>query len=186
MKILAICKTFRGHEFVCAMLASIKGHCAGILMVNSDIGWSGGTGNTVVEHIKEHYIPHMLSNHIPLVMHDFNSADQDAQYVQGLHVARDLWPDAEMYLIVDTDEVWTDADLAGAIAFMESNPQYDAYSCEMHTYIKSPFYRVDPPEPEPGADHARAPAAGWSGGHRRRRTACQEIGSGVDPRACLI
>ena len=49
--------------------------------------------------------------------------------------------------IIDSDELWDSENYLKAISFLEQNPGLSAYRAQMYTYLKSPFYRVDPPEP---------------------------------------
>ncbi len=147
MKLVAIYKTWDGGEFVDASLASVYSHVDSIVMVHSDISWLGEYGNSVKELAvrwcqqfdtagKVHHLDVSLSN-------------QEAQYAAGIdYIQRhDL---GQIYMVVDADEVWEDAYIENAKRQIFDRP-CAAYRCNMHTYLKTPFYQIDPPFGSPTA-----------------------------------
>lgn len=142
MRIVALYKTWDGGEFVDASLASIYDHCEAIVMVHSDVSWLGEHGNTVKplalawceQHDRRGKVHHL----------DVSLNSQDAQYLAGLdYIARHKLPH-DAILAIDADEVWEDQYLERAKQQMTDQP-FIAYRSNMHTYVKTPFYRVHPP-----------------------------------------
>ncbi len=75
-------------------------------------------------------------------------------------------------MLVDSDEVWDAVDLRRAIAAIEGNPGVNVFRCQMHTYLRSPFFRVEPPEPHKPVVFVRRAAslAGVRGNRTRGRS----------------
>jgi hypothetical protein len=141
MRITAICKTFRGHEFVVPMIRSIYDHVGQILFVHSDLGWDGETGNTVKPVVSDWC--HRNDKASKVVSVDFDSKDQTQQYLFASEYANEEFkPDIHMY--IDTDEVWDVAQLTKAIALIEQNPGHSAYTVNMWSHLKSPFFVIRP------------------------------------------
>lgn len=138
MKIVAITKTFRGEEFALASLEAIYPYVSKVVYVHSNESWAGRTGNTVIHEISKHPDPERKIEHIKL-----NSRDQAAQYQAGYECAEAHY-DYDYLMMVDTDEVWARADLEKAIQHLRSNQTAKAFTCNMWSYIKSPFFRVTP------------------------------------------
>lgn len=145
MKLVALYKTFDGGEFVDASLASIYEHVSSIVMVHSDVSWLGERGNTVrsaalawcTENDKDGKVHHL----------DVELASQEAQYAAGIeYIERHKLGDVIM--VVDADEVWEDQYIENAKRQIREQPS-PAYRSAMHTYLRSPFYRVDPPYGSP-------------------------------------
>lgn len=142
MQIIALYKTWDGGEFVDASLASIYDHVEAIVMVHSDISWLGEYGNTVKPLALEWCNEHDKAGKVHHV--DVSLTSQEAQYAAGLeYIHRHKLP-YEAILAVDADEVWEDQYLERAKRQMRNNPA-PAYRSNMHTYLKTPFYRVHPP-----------------------------------------
>lgn len=142
MRLIALYKTWDGGEFVDASLAAVYHHCDAIAMVHSDVSWLGEHGNTVkplaVEWC-EKYDREGKVHHI-----DVSLTSQEAQYAAGLdYIANHKLPH-DAILAIDADEVWEDQYLERACQQMTDNP-FVAYRSNMHTYLKTPFYRVHPP-----------------------------------------
>jgi hypothetical protein len=55
--------------------------------------------------------------------------------------------DCDYVQLIDSDELWDDLNYIKAIEFLKQNIGYKAYKTYMYTYIKSPFFRIDPIEP---------------------------------------
>jgi hypothetical protein len=150
MEVIAICKTFRGHEFVQAMLDSVLPHVSGVILLHSELGWNGECGNTVKAAVEKYFEKRTdwgPADYLSKIYEEnFDCPDQDLQYLKALEIAAARYPQAVLYLIVDTDEVWRHMDLTQLLRYAEEHPA-DAYCCEINTYLKSPFYQVFPPEP---------------------------------------
>lgn len=146
MKIVSLTKACLGHEFVLAAVGAVYDQLDALVFVNSDHDWSGmPTRNRVRETIEEwqggggdsagkvHHINGSFTNQ----MH---------QYAAGYQYILDNFPDVDWIFIFDSDEVWDSFTFSLVRARLEKLMSENAVSCQMHTYIKSPFYRVAPPE----------------------------------------
>ena len=146
MKLVALFKTFDGGEFVDASLASIYNSVDSIVMVHSDVSWLGERGNTVrplalkwcSENDKEGKVHHI----------DCELDSQEAQYALGLdYISKKKIP-FDAIMAVDADEVWEDQYIENAKIQIHDKP-FASYRSNMHTYLKNPFFRVDPPYGSP-------------------------------------
>lgn len=145
MNIIALCKTFRGEEWLEPMARSIAPFVKKIVFVNSEISWSGRKGNTCKAEISR-----LLDSDIKdkIISLNFDTTDQFNQCMYGYLFIKQNFSDTNYVMLIDTDEVWDDIDMQRAIDFL-SIYQGDAktFRVRMYTYIKSPFWRVNPPEP---------------------------------------
>ncbi len=141
MNIVALYKTFDGGEFVDASLASIYNHATAIIMVHSDVSWLGERGNSVkpaaVEWCQE-------NDKQGKVIHiDYDTKSQEDQYSAGLDYIKKHKIPYDVIMTVDADEVWEDQYIESAVRQM-ANKESPAYRSNMHTYLKTPFFRVAP------------------------------------------
>lgn len=142
MHLLALYKTWDGEEWIEASLASIYDHVSSIVMVHSETSWLGERGNTVREPAMRWAEQHDREGKIHHVNVDCRSQEQ--QYAAGLDYIRGrLYFDA--VLAIDSDEVWEGAYLEDGKEQVASDTKHQAYRCNMHSYLKTPFYRVHPP-----------------------------------------
>lgn len=145
MKIVALYKTWDGGEFVDASLASIYDSVDAIVMVHSDVSWLGEHGNTVKplavawceQHDKSGKIHHL----------DVSLTNQEAQYAAGIEYI-DRHRLGDVVMVVDADEIWEPQYIENARRQIHDTP-YPAYRCNMQTYLKTPFFQVDPPYGSP-------------------------------------
>lgn len=145
MKIVALYKTWDGGEFVDASLASIYNDVDAIVMVHSSVSWLGERGNTVKPAAVAWCEQHDTAGKVHHL--DVELSNQETQYAAGVeHIERHKLGDVVM--VVDADEVWESQYIENARRQIHDNP-YPAYRCNMHTYLKTPFYRVDPPYGSP-------------------------------------
>ena len=142
-KVIAVCKTFSGHEFVTAMIESVLPEVDGILFLHSEVSWSGKTGNTVSKVVNESLREHGPAN----VMQEwYNTTSQQAQYDRAIMSLQERGIDYDYLLLVDTDEVWDSGMIKALVAQADRCPAYSAFACCMHTYLKTPFLKVTPKE----------------------------------------
>jgi hypothetical protein len=142
MRLVALYKTWDGDEWIEASLASIYDHVDAIVMVHSEVSWLGELGNTVRgpalkwtdEHDTEKKIHHL----------NVNCTTQEEQYAEGCRYIRANIP-FDAVLAIDSDEVWEGDYLEAGKEQFAKLRNVPAARCWMHTYIKTPFYRVDPP-----------------------------------------
>lgn len=145
MKLVALYKTFDGETFIDASLQSVYDSVDAIVMVHSHVSWLGERGNTV----KAAAIAWCEANdHACKVNHlDAELTSQEAQYAAGIaYIEKHRLGDTIM--VVDADEVWEDQYIENAKRQIHDRP-FAAYRCNMHTYLRSPFYRVAPPYGSP-------------------------------------
>lgn len=145
--IVAFYKTWRGQEWAEASIESIYNFVDKIVILCSNTNWSGEAGiNTVKPVVAAWAAIHDTQQKIIFV--DYNSGDQEAQYTYGMHYINTHIP-TKYVMFVDTDEIW-DMDMLIRTTKYLNSPNYthiNAFCCNMYTYIKSPIYRLDPPEP---------------------------------------
>lgn len=142
MKIVALYKTFEGEEFVEASIESIYNYCDKIIFIHSNVSWNGDTGNTVIEPVKKWKEKYDKENKIDNVIGEWKT--QDEQYDFGWNYIKKY--DFDYCLLIDTDEVWTNSELDKCIVRLaDSNGK--SFSCRIYTYVKSPYWRVEPVEP---------------------------------------
>lgn len=154
MKITALCKTFRGEEFIEAMIRSIYDYVDHIVFVNSDLAWdhkllgksrNDKTGNTckaVIERIK------LLIDRYrrKIITLNYNTTSQFDQCTHGFEYIKNNL-DCDFVMLIDTDEVWDDYNLSQAINYLKEKNDHEAiYRARLFTYIKKINYRVDPEE----------------------------------------
>lgn len=146
-RLVAIYKTWDGGEFIDASLASIYESVDAIVMVHSEVSWLGERGNTVrapavkwcEEHDREGKVHHL----------ETETSVQEEQYALGLeYIERHNLGD--LIMVVDADEVWEACYIENALRQIQESP-HPVYRCQMHTYLKTPFFRVLPPAGTPVA-----------------------------------
>lgn len=160
MKIVALCKTFAGEEWIKAMTLSIYPYVEKIVFVNSEISWTGRKGNSCREAINEMLcknkrwskrrgewiIDDCLDYDNKIISLNYDTIYQIKQCMFGYDYIKTHIP-CDYVMLIDTDEVWDAQDLENAIQFLKENPGYEAYRSGIYTYIKSPYWRVFPVEP---------------------------------------
>jgi hypothetical protein len=142
-KLVALYKTFSGEEFVEVSLASIYRFCHKIVFVHSETSWSGEKGNTVAPDVEAWKKEHDSENKIVNLY--VNMRSQDEQYKHGFDYIKSSIP-CDFVMLIDTDEVWDDEVLQEAIFRIFLDKENNAFSTRLHTYIKSPLYKVEPME----------------------------------------
>jgi hypothetical protein len=144
MNLVALCKTFRGDEWLLPMTLAIYPYISKIVFVNSEISWSGRHGNHCKKVINE--MKETIDPDDKIISLDFDTINQFEQDWHGYKwIEENL--NADYVMLVDTDEIWDDHDLKVAKNHIEMHPEFDTYKTNIYTYIKSPLYRVDPIEP---------------------------------------
>lgn len=138
MRIAALTKTFRGEESLEKMFLSIKDYIDKIVFVNSEVSWMGRKGNTCKEVIKKLDSDKVISL-------DYDTMNQLDQCMYGYNFIKENL-DCDLVMLIDTDEVWDRKNLDKAIEIVVKNPDFKTYTSRLYTYIKTPFYRVEPPE----------------------------------------
>lgn len=145
--IISLYKTFSGNEYVIPSIKSIYDYTDKIIMVHSDISWSGEKGNDVFPVVYEWAKDNDKEGKIVHIHGSWKT--QEEQYNVGVnHIANNY--DPTWVQIIDTDEVW-DEDSVQRLMFNLRHRydllEYSVLKCHMFTYIKEPTYRIDPPEP---------------------------------------
>lgn len=143
MKVIGLCKTFSCAEFMPAVMAGIYDELDAIVFVHSDRDWLGNFGQNHVKYFTDSY-PDPFGKIESLSV---SSSNQDEQYDIGINHILKTHPDADWIFLFDTDEVWGSDELRHLKGIAAGLVVENAVSCSMHTYIKSPFYRIAPPEP---------------------------------------
>ncbi len=144
MKIIVLLKSFTGEEWLQPCIDSIYNHVHKIVLLTSKISWIGGEGNPsipVIKTITECYDPEKKIIHI-----NYDEPNQIKHCMHGYRYIQNNF-DCDYIQLIDSDELWDKKNYTASLEFIKKNPGYKAYRSEMYTYIKSPFYRIDPPEP---------------------------------------
>jgi len=143
MKIVAITKTYQGHEFSIASLESIYAHCSAIVYVHSNVSWSGSKEPNTVAPLIEEWCE---KNDVDKKVHNeyLDTTIQDAQYQHALNYISKKKLSPDMLMLIDTDEVWTEEAWKLAYEAFEKNPGVNAFRSFMRTYLKSPFFQIHP------------------------------------------
>ncbi len=146
MNLVSLYKTFDGGEFVDASLASIYDHCSDIIMVHSDVSWLGERGNTV----RPLALEWCSKNDKEGKVHHLNCelGTQEEQYAFGLDFINHYQIPFDAIMAIDADEIWEDQHIENAKRQIHDQP-FAAYRSNMHTYLKTPFFRVAPPYGSP-------------------------------------
>lgn len=146
-KIVALYRTWKGEEFVCPSVESIYPYMTKIVFLNTNVNWANHYGkNTVLPVIEKWKKNNDKENKLVLVNKDISA--QEEQFEFGMnYINTTLSPDYTMF--IDTDEVWDSNNMERALLHLVApdSRRYTAFRCNMHTYVKSPFLRVHPPEP---------------------------------------
>jgi hypothetical protein len=144
MKIVALIKTFSGHEFATSSLDSIYDFCEKIIYVHSNKSWSGKEGNTVYSIVENWKKEYDKKDKIINLYGDWTN--QDSQYDYGFQfIKKNL--ESDFIMLVDTDEIWDKQNLDLSRMYLTNHKNINAFSCNMHTYIKNPLWKVQPCEP---------------------------------------
>lgn len=145
MKVVALCKTLTGHEFVEAAIEAIYDYVDAIVFIHSHIGWDGiPFDNTVLPVVAAWASQNDKDNKIESYTGHWKS--QEEQYKFGYRMIQAIH-NPDWVMMIDTDEIWDYANLE--LAFKRILPNElvaNSIAANMYTYIKSPFYRVEPSE----------------------------------------
>jgi len=146
--LVALYKTFRGGEFMLASLESLDPWIDGIVTVEATRPWSGESrlkancGSAIEAFQQEH-------PNVPFARIFHDCASQEESYEVGLATIRFTFGVDVNVLVVDSDEVWD----FGLMQFKQDIQHWpegvDAVRHRLWAYVKSPLYRVTPPETMP-------------------------------------
>lgn len=144
MGVTALYKTFDGEEWIAASLESIYDHVDHILLVHSDMDWCGRrAANKVISAIDRWRQHHDTSKLTELQV---STPEQMEQYQIGLNWLREHRPN-DAVLLIDSDEVWDETELLNLLGSLQAHPEGNVFRSTMRTYIRSPFFQLDPIEP---------------------------------------
>ncbi len=145
MKIIALYKTFSGEEFVEASIESIYKFVDKIIFLHSNINWLGEKKRNIVRSVVENWRK-KNDNENKIVNANEDYADQEEQYNYGINLIKRNY-NYDYIMLIDTDEIWDEENFNRAIEYLKNNKdEYNAFTCYMHTFIKTIFYQIDPPE----------------------------------------
>jgi len=143
-KFIVLYKVFSGGEWFEASLESVYKHADAIVVVSSDTSWLGKPGNDCIEPLKRFTNVHP---DVKVELVEGSWTQQTEQYQVGLdHIAATYGNDT-MVMIVDSDEIWPEADVRGLKKVMQSDTENLFFRAELFTYVKSVLYQVYPKEP---------------------------------------
>lgn len=146
----ALVKAYRGGEWLEASLESVRRQCAGAVVVLSDGPWREVAGTSHPPENCRAPLERFRRRHpeFPVVVQTLrrNASTTESQYAVGMdligtHFGRDCG-----VLLLDTDEVWDDAELAKLRAAMSEDTGALVFRSRIWTYLRSPLWRVAPQE----------------------------------------
>lgn len=148
MRLIALYKTYDGEDWLETSMASVYNYVDRIVIFDSPVSWLGERKNTCEAALRRFIVEADDLGKLYVVCYE--SQDQDDQYAHALqHVYVPGWldPTFDYVLIVDADELWDAGQIEAACDYILKDGCGPAYSVSMKTYIKSPYYRITPPEP---------------------------------------
>jgi len=146
MKIVALYKCWSGQEWLQPSIASIYPYVEAIVILTSGVSWIGARDNPSIpeiERIMKECDPDKKIHH---VQHD--EPNQLVHCEVGYEYIKQAFKDIDWVQLIDSDEVWDRHNIEKAMGWLESNRNTpgNAIRVRTYTYVKSPFYRVEPPE----------------------------------------
>ena len=145
MRVIALYKTFDGEEWIDASLASVYPLVDKIVMVHSEVSWLGERGNTVEMRARSFPDPQGKIIHL-----NHDTTCQEEQYRVGVDYIQSVLS-SDLVMVVDADEIWEKQYFDSAIRQIQRHPDCKVYRVEMQTYIKTPFYQIQPTYGKPTA-----------------------------------
>jgi hypothetical protein len=144
MKVIGLCKANSCNEFIEAALESVYDYVDGIVFSNSNYNWLGEyKQNEVLPVVDNWQKKHDNKNKIHHVNVDVCS-QRDQENIGYKYIQENFNPD--WIWIFDSDEVWQTEQFLRLKHVAEKAHMYNSIHAKMKTFIKSPFYMVDPPE----------------------------------------
>jgi hypothetical protein len=144
MKTIGICKTFRGREFALSSLDSVYNHIDKMIYVHGETDWLGRSGNNVRELVEATSDPDKKLLHLSSPAKSTQAQQYDVAVDHILRTGMEF----DYIFLSDTDEVMNEENWRYLEPILEVNSTSKtpvlAYSCMLQTYIKSPFYRIEP------------------------------------------
>lgn len=144
MKIICICKTFSGPEFAISSLDSVYNHIDKMVYVHGKTDWLGREGNEVRAIVEATADPDKKLIHLT----SQPKATQQHQYDVAIDFILGKGFEYDYIMLLDTDEVLKRHDWDIIEKELENNltnkTPHLVYKCRLKTFIKSPFYQIDP------------------------------------------
>lgn len=152
--LVALYKTYRGGEWFHLSLESIKNHCIGAVVVSSDRPWRGMNETKKSDSIEfpencRSQLTKFKNQNPNFQVHEVfltNRQNSNEQYTVGLSTLKAIFGINCGVLIIDTDEIWEPQDLDSLVNDMNSDKTSFYFCSKIWTYIRSPFWRVNPQE----------------------------------------
>lgn len=144
--IIAQYKIFNYDEWLNCSIESIHAHVYKILIVESNFSWDASQKKRPDNQEKLIQLKNLYPNKIILISGDWNN--QLDQVNAGLNYIKKNIPEATHMLYIDSDEVYSDQEIKKLVNLVMNWKYFNReIRINMYTYFKSPFYRIDPPEP---------------------------------------
>lgn len=145
-KLVALCKTNSCNEFIEAAIEAIYEDMSKIVFVHSDYNW---LGQFAKDEVREPITAwkKQFDKKGKIIQLEFNSHNvtQEAQYNLGyIYIQEHFIPD--WVFVFDSDEVWDYENIRRLKKYANKSYDYNCIGSNMYTYLKSPFFRVDPAE----------------------------------------
>jgi len=144
MKFVALMKLYRGGEWLRLCLDQAKDAIDGVVAVAGRPWVPTAIPENCLDRLRQWRRDNPKT---PVRILGTASDNQDEQYRFGMACIRADYGDDAVAMILDTDEIWLDGDAGRLREFVQEHRGLDGVKVRMRTYIKSPLYMVDPPEP---------------------------------------
>lgn len=146
--IIGLCKTNSCNEFIEAILFNLLAcKCDKIVFVHSDKNWlNQESPDDLKDIIKEWKAKYDKGNQIIQLEYVSENPNQAEQYHLGYRYIKENFPTCEWIYIFDSDEYIDDTNWDRLIKYAKDYWSYNSIATNMYTYIKSPFFRVEPSE----------------------------------------
>jgi len=143
-KFVVLYKCFSGGEWFEASLNSVCNQADAIVCVFSKTSWTGAEGNDCYKPLAS-FKKERPDVDIHMIEGEYTR--QTVQYQDGLDYIAKNFGDDTMVMIVDTDEVWPEADVYQLKSVMRRDTEHLFFRSGIYTYVKSALYQVYPKEP---------------------------------------
>lgn len=146
--LVALYKVYRGGEWFTASLESIRSHCAGIVVVASEQPWRNSPAPMLPENCRRPLEAFQDAHRdcTVLTLRHGEAQTSEEQYAAGLAVIKAVFGSGVGILLIDTDEIWEEAELLALRRAMTAHPRAKWFRSGIWTYLRSPLYRVAPQE----------------------------------------
>lgn len=149
MKIIALSRAYRPVWTMAASIASVYKHVDKILYVISRTSWTGAESYENID-LEINRIPDPENKITRIECEGCGAVNpQENQFTTAVRYLATEKIEYDYLMFLDTDEVWDDWAWTEITPVLDNNSQKQkpvaAVCCRLYDYLKSPFFRVNPP-----------------------------------------